>query len=670
MTPSRRTSSRWHTRPATTQLSQQPEDEDHGGPPVLTPAKRPRKRAKATVKGTVGDEKPKLRGNRGKLVNFTEMPLDILFEIFGHMQPQEILRLARTTKPLRAILMNRRTAISIWKSAFANCPGIPDCPADMTEPQHANLLFSNYCHLCSKPNAKAFWMLRIRYCAHCADENSANYDDIIMPHVDCVIWEAIRMRGRFGIPDFVYGVPGYPPGSLVEFTRAHDALPSEEAREAFREQCRERLLANCTHGDACKAWVRMQRDERSQELEETRNRRYNDIVKKLLAIGYGSELGTMKSREFLNHDKVKQAKELTDREWQRIRPDIVDYIEQRKEELYQHQRALRMRAAVHILRTLVDKHNMSRPSDERVMAVADICLLPPFKSVIVDTPLDFPVTEASFRDAMQQLPRLTTEWFQRSIDHLSARLAAVDIEESPGPPSSDKPSFDFATSWFRCIPYACCLADPCQGTDIVTHHHKNVTLRSDEEAGSVYNDFRDVFSMLRHGPWRTELFEPMRGLADLVRTCGLDPGVATAAEMDTLDPWMLCSTCKKVREDEKFEFEVFHWRAAVAHVSHKHGMPDSPPVVWSVLNEEQTEHAREQVLRQRRDPAVKMYTCMRCRERMPCGEDEIDLTRHLHHIHGVVDAEIRLDDFSELHGPPTAPQDKILLPLSLFQFFD
>jgi hypothetical protein len=48
-------------------------------------------------------------------------------QIFGHLRPYDILRLARTTKALRAILM-QRSAISVWKEARANVEGLPDCP--------------------------------------------------------------------------------------------------------------------------------------------------------------------------------------------------------------------------------------------------------------------------------------------------------------------------------------------------------------------------------------------------------------------------------------------------------------------------------------------------------------------------------------------------------------
>lgn len=67
-----------------------------------------------------------------------------LDQIFGHLRPYDLLRLARTTKALRDILM-RRSAISIWKDARASIAGFPETPDDMDEPQYAHLAFEPFC---------------------------------------------------------------------------------------------------------------------------------------------------------------------------------------------------------------------------------------------------------------------------------------------------------------------------------------------------------------------------------------------------------------------------------------------------------------------------------------------------------------------------------------------
>jgi len=66
-------------------------------------------------------------------------------QIFSLLEPLDVLRLARTTKALRNVLMSR-TAMSIWKQALSN-DELPKCPDDLTEPQYANLAFSEHCHV-------------------------------------------------------------------------------------------------------------------------------------------------------------------------------------------------------------------------------------------------------------------------------------------------------------------------------------------------------------------------------------------------------------------------------------------------------------------------------------------------------------------------------------------
>ena len=105
---------------------------------------------------------PSLRGRRklGLLAGLPNLPLDILFEvnlifffatiisstcqILGHLDPYDVLKLARTTKDFRSLLLDRSSS-SIWKAAFSNIPDLPDCPPGMSEPAWADLVFSPRC---------------------------------------------------------------------------------------------------------------------------------------------------------------------------------------------------------------------------------------------------------------------------------------------------------------------------------------------------------------------------------------------------------------------------------------------------------------------------------------------------------------------------------------------
>jgi hypothetical protein len=132
----------------------------------------PKKRQKVHKKSPLNEAQTELatgkktRGRRGFLKELVNMPLDVLFEvctfagyslytpfsnpvasqIFGHLNPADILHLARTTKELRVILMDR-SAQWIWQRTRTNVKDLPDCPDDMTEPQYAHLAFDPQCHV-------------------------------------------------------------------------------------------------------------------------------------------------------------------------------------------------------------------------------------------------------------------------------------------------------------------------------------------------------------------------------------------------------------------------------------------------------------------------------------------------------------------------------------------
>ncbi|KIK57099.1 hypothetical protein GYMLUDRAFT_773837 [Collybiopsis luxurians FD-317 M1] len=89
----------------------------------------------------------KVRGKFALLERLTQgVPLDVVFEIFCYLDPGDLLRLARTSKELRNLLMSK-TSITIWHSSRENLPGLPPPSKDLNEPQYAQLLFYDRCDL-------------------------------------------------------------------------------------------------------------------------------------------------------------------------------------------------------------------------------------------------------------------------------------------------------------------------------------------------------------------------------------------------------------------------------------------------------------------------------------------------------------------------------------------
>lgn len=75
-----------------------------------------RKRLKAEAdSSTQKPEKAPNSRRRGKLKEITEMPLDVLYEMFSHLEPADLLHLSQANKCLRQFLVTR-SAIAVWKS--------------------------------------------------------------------------------------------------------------------------------------------------------------------------------------------------------------------------------------------------------------------------------------------------------------------------------------------------------------------------------------------------------------------------------------------------------------------------------------------------------------------------------------------------------------------------
>ncbi|KAF9473295.1 hypothetical protein BDN70DRAFT_925244 [Pholiota conissans] len=146
------------------------EDEDVSGNAVGETSKKKRKtREEKDVDWAEGAKPAKrVKGKRGLLKMLLEMPMDILFEIFGQLNPIDLLSMARTTKAFRNILMSR-TSITAWRAARSNIAALPDCPDDLSEPQYATLMFLTRCSVCHRDLSIVHisWYSRARCCNSC-----------------------------------------------------------------------------------------------------------------------------------------------------------------------------------------------------------------------------------------------------------------------------------------------------------------------------------------------------------------------------------------------------------------------------------------------------------------------------------------------------------------------
>jgi len=76
-------------------------------------------------------------------------------QVSVYLEPLDLLRLARSTRGLNDILMSRHSRL-IWRTARTYYPGLPGCPADLSEPEYARLVFERDCHVCMFPLVRRY----------------------------------------------------------------------------------------------------------------------------------------------------------------------------------------------------------------------------------------------------------------------------------------------------------------------------------------------------------------------------------------------------------------------------------------------------------------------------------------------------------------------------------
>jgi len=77
----------------------------------------------------------RVKGRKGKLRNMTEMPMDVLFEIFGRLEPVDLLHLSRATKSLRSILI-APNANFLWKMVYFHALSILSLSLSLSTDHH------------------------------------------------------------------------------------------------------------------------------------------------------------------------------------------------------------------------------------------------------------------------------------------------------------------------------------------------------------------------------------------------------------------------------------------------------------------------------------------------------------------------------------------------------
>ncbi|KAH6916746.1 hypothetical protein BKA70DRAFT_1250428 [Coprinopsis sp. MPI-PUGE-AT-0042] len=415
----------------------------------LRDRKRPRYDAEAVEEDGAGDLPKRRRQQRSsslrkpkrtaRLASFVDLPLDVLHEIFGHLHPYDLLKLARTTRDFRRILMHR-SSVSTWRASFAEVVDLPECPAGMAEPAWANLVFWPHCHVCLKPGVRNVeWKFRIRMCTKCA--SNCLVEVWYMQPIE----EVYKLvSGGFGTPapptetDLRYLVPNregrhqrraYMLRDLIEFKDMYKCLSTPEERLAFIDERQKALVALNMHAENCAAWASNEAVDRTTELTKLKFERKQAIVKKLEQLGYKKDLEGMRYPDPLDSQPwVNKAQRLTDRVWTNIKPTAISFMDQmRQKRLQREQESLAIARKADAGLYLQQVKNRLLPCPALLPGPPDFCDLPPVLEILW-LPPNIMVTVSTFEERLSgTILALFDSWRNNMVSDLRYRVFLEEV---------------------------------------------------------------------------------------------------------------------------------------------------------------------------------------------------------------------------------------------------
>ncbi|KAG9226924.1 hypothetical protein CCMSSC00406_0003403 [Pleurotus cornucopiae] len=599
---------------------------------------RSSKRQKTKCSSTKKTFSMKLVGSRkrGRLSALPEMPLDILFEILQYLDPLDLLRMARTTKDLRSVLMNR-SALSVWKSARANIPFLLDCPEGVSEPAFANFMFTTNCHVCLSPRAAYSFAARcVRYCRICIDHKV-----IWKPFSNFDLLGALP-GGRAASFKLMYTYEVNRPNTPVarvwlqqdydDLLKEYQEFPDSATKaEDFLE------LKKSTANDIGKReyeyrdWMEQQEALRSMQRYAARDKRRDAILDKLTTAGFGEDIrgmATWEIQQFRNHPMVKQPRLLSDRIWKNIEPVMVALMLMFRDQRKQRERAKIIARRRELFARMVNLYERDCPLGEVVPSAADLYFLDSaitMRQIIEESPDEEEITLEHFAEYKNQLPQLCSEWKTSMIPQLLSVIQRAPGEEV------DESVLHLAKTIF-----ACKLCDESIFYPEVLAH---ACLQEHPLFGPVDVSRRSALLDLETAPWNENhalTYIPRRvdSASEVIRGCGLKPDTAKTEDLDAKNFWAMSSTAYSG------DVEVMDWRRAVK-VSHIH--PDDQ---WRELSKPESMRCFGDVELMFYLNSITIVACVHCRALL-LSRDLID------HMSGHKVGPVERSDFFVHRDNPT-----------------
>ncbi|KAJ3527621.1 hypothetical protein NMY22_g9722 [Coprinellus aureogranulatus] len=567
-----------------------------------------------TILGQKDNSRPskRARGKRGFLQQVADMPLELLLEIFSNMHPMDLLNLARCTKALRAILM-QRSSKDVWKSALASVVDLPPRPEDLTEPQWVDLLFGRNCHVCERTTAAHTqtyaWEGRIRGCFECV-VGKFNVQWGVKEVLEVTPSLDIGSKSHRGYKGIHYLEPAY-----KELTEAYERLSGKSALRWVKEkQAAKTALAG--HARLCELW-----------LKRTRSARVVEVNRELVQQKAATSGGLLVSKAILKKD-------ITDRVWGGSLAAFTELMDKFENKFEQQRRdgAIMRRSPL-----LVEAHRAyveTLPVGHPVFTAADLFQRPRVNAIMLAEPLEDEVEKDFLKKAIKKFPKYNKAWTddmnRQLLEMVKAEANVLLLEEE----DVDESSLDLAAAFFECKK---CDKKGFHAADLF--HHRCSLSYWDDEVYLPYDTEGDISAFIKQtkqypfnffGGFAFDTDKAKRAVI-LIKKLDLLPGDLKIDALDKLDPIFERPVAGPHNSKSTRRRLMYSWRGLLADDD----IPESELMDSSLLDKKTSgvirvlldEEARRQMVEY-----SKQVHCKHCRNFLG---NSSDLVEHLHEKHGV-----------------------------------
>ncbi|KAG8960871.1 hypothetical protein FRC03_006039 [Tulasnella sp. 419] len=544
---------------------------------------------------------------------FGTLPLDLIFEIFSYLHPSDLLRLSRSGKRIRSLLMSRKS-ISIWKNARLRLPNVPDCPPDQSEPQWAHLIFENDCTICGTPAIrKVDWHLRIRGCETCLKEHVVYFKTAAkqMPHIEDM-QEVLELLPYSHTGGWAHGHSSssrfYFTGAIEKMAEELDdyklrvdaGVPGAVAElEKFKEIKRKQSEGIVRNGAVVKQWAILDSAAKANTNQDLRNKRKDAVRAKLLDQGHDQQ---DIQRVLWSSDFVHRAAELTERSWARGRKSLEEAVLSARTERLALEREALLRSRREAFDRFYPKffEKIGHPLQGLYPSAEDARTLAQIASFIEQDHTI--VTEKTFEVFEDNLNEFVIAWRRERLFALLQKMASSGIVTVADPPvEDDLRKLELAIANFCCKRPKWWLS---------LQDYTPTVIRADD---SIYWHACIKNRSVRSLDCLVFDIDPVEGLIKFLEMMGLDPAAATASELDLLDARVYCQECSLDQGTT-----AHSWRSAVLHLQ-KHTYLDKPWSGWIKLSDADT-----QVIKDGENSGihalggdVRRFICQLCTDLLP-----------------------------------------------------